>query len=154
MITRKARELECYRAGEWAGCSQRWTWTARRGCATSWTTRTRLFCLPNPTPSTSDLSTLKGSDLPSPGWKPREGSPPIPIAPKGRRILPARVGRPSAEYPDNRYVVTCRAAAWKGQLPDFGTYEVQPFTPDDIRIRLTLGFASEQAGPVGPGGVV
>ena len=43
------------------------------------------------------------------------------------------IERLAAEYPDNRYVVTCRVAGWKGQLPDFRTYEVQPFSPDDIR---------------------
>ena len=38
-----------------------------------------------------------------------------------------------AEYPDNHYVITCRIAGWRNQLPGFRTYEVQPFTGDDIR---------------------
>ncbi len=38
-----------------------------------------------------------------------------------------------AEYPDNHYVITCRIAGWHNQLEGFRTYEVQPFTGDDIR---------------------
>jgi predicted NACHT family NTPase len=38
-----------------------------------------------------------------------------------------------ADYPDNFYLVTCRIAGWHNQLPGFRTYEIQPFTPDDIR---------------------
>jgi len=38
-----------------------------------------------------------------------------------------------AEYPENHYVVTCRVAGWHNQLPGFRTYEVQPFTGDDVR---------------------
>jgi len=37
------------------------------------------------------------------------------------------------DYPDNHYVVTCRVAGWHNQLPGFRTYEIQPFTGDDIR---------------------
>jgi formylglycine-generating enzyme required for sulfatase activity len=37
------------------------------------------------------------------------------------------------EYPDNYYVVTCRIAGWHNQLEGFRTYEVQPFTGDDVR---------------------
>ncbi|HEV7508532.1 MAG TPA: SUMF1/EgtB/PvdO family nonheme iron enzyme [Thermoanaerobaculia bacterium] len=37
-----------------------------------------------------------------------------------------------ADYPDNYYVVTCRVAGWHNQLPGFRTYEIQPFTPDDV----------------------
>lgn len=38
-----------------------------------------------------------------------------------------------AEYPDNHYVISCRIAGWHNQLPSFRTYEVQPFTGDDVR---------------------
>lgn len=38
-----------------------------------------------------------------------------------------------AEYPDNHYVITCRIAGWHNQLEGFRTYEVQPFTGDNIR---------------------
>jgi formylglycine-generating enzyme required for sulfatase activity len=38
-----------------------------------------------------------------------------------------------AEYPENYYVVTCRVAGWHNQLPGFRTYEIQPFTGDDVR---------------------
>ncbi|HSS78170.1 MAG TPA: SUMF1/EgtB/PvdO family nonheme iron enzyme [Thermoanaerobaculia bacterium] len=38
-----------------------------------------------------------------------------------------------ADYPGNFYVVTCRVAGWHNQLPAFRTYEIQPFTPDDVR---------------------
>ena len=38
-----------------------------------------------------------------------------------------------ADYPKNYYVVTCRVAGWHNQLPGFRTYEIQPFTPDDVR---------------------
>jgi hypothetical protein len=38
-----------------------------------------------------------------------------------------------ADYPENYYVVTCRVAGWHNQLPGFRTYEIQPFTPDDVR---------------------
>jgi hypothetical protein len=38
-----------------------------------------------------------------------------------------------ADYPDNYYVVTCRVAGWHNQFPGFRTYEIQPFTPDDVR---------------------
>ena len=37
------------------------------------------------------------------------------------------------EYPDNHYIVTCRIAGWHNQLEGFRTYEVQPFTGDDVR---------------------
>jgi formylglycine-generating enzyme required for sulfatase activity len=37
------------------------------------------------------------------------------------------------EYPDNHYVVTCRIAGWQNQLEGFRTYEIQPFTGDDVR---------------------
>jgi|GEM_PF-1405439 len=43
------------------------------------------------------------------------------------------IKRMVAEYPDNHYVVTCRIAGWHNQLEGFRTYEVQPFTGDDIR---------------------
>ena len=43
------------------------------------------------------------------------------------------VGRLVGEYPDNHYVITCRTSGWHNQLPGFRTYEVQPFTRDDIR---------------------
>lgn len=43
------------------------------------------------------------------------------------------IDRLVAEYPANHYVVTCRIAGWRNQLPGFRTYEVQPFTGDDIR---------------------
>jgi formylglycine-generating enzyme required for sulfatase activity len=42
------------------------------------------------------------------------------------------------DYPDNHYVVTCRVAGWHIQLPGFRTYEIQPFTGDDVR--RFLGF--------------
>jgi predicted NACHT family NTPase len=38
-----------------------------------------------------------------------------------------------ADYPENYYVVTCRVAGWRNHLPAFRTYEIQPFTPDDVR---------------------
>ena len=38
-----------------------------------------------------------------------------------------------AEYPDNHFVITCRIAGWHNQLLGFRTYEVQPFTGDDVR---------------------
>ncbi|HEX9945377.1 MAG TPA: SUMF1/EgtB/PvdO family nonheme iron enzyme [Thermoanaerobaculia bacterium] len=43
------------------------------------------------------------------------------------------IERLAADYPDNRYVVTCRVAGWHNQLPGFHTYEIQPFTGDDVR---------------------
>ena len=38
-----------------------------------------------------------------------------------------------AEYPENHYVVSCRVAGWHNQLPGFRTFEIQPFTADDVR---------------------
>jgi len=52
------------------------------------------------------------------------------------------IERLAAEYPDNYYVITCRLSAWRSQLPGFRTYEIQPFTRDDVR-RLTGGWYSE-----------
>jgi formylglycine-generating enzyme required for sulfatase activity len=37
------------------------------------------------------------------------------------------------EYPENWYVVTCRVAGWRGQLPDFRTYEIRELSDDDVR---------------------
>lgn len=48
----------------------------------------------------------------------------------------------AGEYPDNYYVITCRTSDWHNQLPGFHTYEVQPFTKDDIR-RFIGGWYSE-----------
>jgi len=36
-------------------------------------------------------------------------------------------------YPKNRYVVTCRVAGWRNQLPGFRTYEIRDLSDDDIR---------------------
>ena len=36
------------------------------------------------------------------------------------------------QFPDNWYVVTCRVAGWKNQLPNFHPLEVQPFDSNDI----------------------
>ncbi len=44
------------------------------------------------------------------------------------------------DYPDNIYVVTCRVAGWRNQLPGFRTYEIQPFTGDDIRKFLGVWY--------------
>ncbi len=43
------------------------------------------------------------------------------------------IQRITYEYPDNRFVVTCRVAGWDNQLPNFQVFEVQPFEPADIR---------------------
>ena len=37
------------------------------------------------------------------------------------------------EFPNNWYVVTCRVAGWKNQLPNFHALEVQPFDSNDIQ---------------------
>ncbi len=37
------------------------------------------------------------------------------------------------EYPENWYVVTCRVAGWRNQLPDFRTYEIRELSDDDVR---------------------
>jgi formylglycine-generating enzyme required for sulfatase activity len=36
------------------------------------------------------------------------------------------------EYPDNWMVVTCRAAGWHDQLPNFRQYSIQEFNSDDV----------------------
>jgi formylglycine-generating enzyme required for sulfatase activity len=41
---------------------------------------------------------------------------------------------------DNHYVVTCRVAGWHNQLPGFRTYEIQPFTGDDVRRFLGVWY--------------
>ena len=46
----------------------------------------------------------------------------------------------AGDYPDNIYVVTCRVAGWRNQLPGFRTYEIQPFTGDDIRKFLSVWY--------------
>ncbi|MBW8878943.1 MAG: SUMF1/EgtB/PvdO family nonheme iron enzyme [Acidobacteria bacterium] len=45
-----------------------------------------------------------------------------------------------ADYPENYYVVTCRVAGWHNQLPALRTYEIQPFTADDIRRFLGVWY--------------
>jgi len=37
------------------------------------------------------------------------------------------------EYPENGYIVTCRVAGWRNQLPDFRTYEIRELSDDDVR---------------------
>ncbi|HEX3526045.1 MAG TPA: SUMF1/EgtB/PvdO family nonheme iron enzyme [Thermoanaerobaculia bacterium] len=44
------------------------------------------------------------------------------------------------DYPENVYVVTCRVAGWRNQLPGFRTWEIQPFTGDDIRKFLGVWY--------------
>jgi formylglycine-generating enzyme required for sulfatase activity len=43
------------------------------------------------------------------------------------------IERLAGAYPKNYYVITCRTASWHNQLPGFRTYEIQPFTRDDVR---------------------
>jgi formylglycine-generating enzyme required for sulfatase activity/energy-coupling factor transporter ATP-binding protein EcfA2 len=37
------------------------------------------------------------------------------------------------DYPENIFVVTCRVAGWRSQLPGFRTYEIQELSTDNIR---------------------
>src|SRR3990170_6967764 len=39
----------------------------------------------------------------------------------------------ASEYPNNWFVVTCRVAGWRNQLPGFRAYEIQEFDQDDVR---------------------
>jgi hypothetical protein len=50
------------------------------------------------------------------------------------------IERMVAEYPDNHYVVTCRVAGWRNQLPAFRSYEIQPFNGDDVRRFLGVWY--------------
>lgn len=43
------------------------------------------------------------------------------------------IGQLVHDYPDNWYVVTCRVAGWRHQLPDFRTFEIQELSEDDVR---------------------
>jgi formylglycine-generating enzyme required for sulfatase activity len=38
-----------------------------------------------------------------------------------------------SDYPENIFVVTCRVAGWRSQLPGFRTYEIQELSTDNIR---------------------
>ncbi len=49
-----------------------------------------------------------------------------------------------ADYPDNRFVVTCRVAGWRNQLPGFSTFEIQELEDDDVR-RFTGAWYREVA---------
>ncbi len=43
------------------------------------------------------------------------------------------IRRLAAEYPGNRYLVTCRVAGWQNQLPGFRAFEISPLEADDVR---------------------
>jgi formylglycine-generating enzyme required for sulfatase activity/energy-coupling factor transporter ATP-binding protein EcfA2 len=38
-----------------------------------------------------------------------------------------------SDYPENIFVITCRVAGWRSQLPGFRTYEIQELSSDNIR---------------------
>ena len=61
---------------------------------------------------------------------------------KRRAWAAEEIERLAGQYPDNHYVITCRTSAWHNHLPGFRTYEIQPFTRDDVR-RLIGGWYSE-----------
>jgi len=43
------------------------------------------------------------------------------------------IERLAADYPENRFIVTCRVAGWNSQLPGFRTYAIQELQDEDIR---------------------
>ncbi len=52
----------------------------------------------------------------------------------------AEIGRLAIRYPIAPIAVTCRRAAWRGELPDFRTFEVQGFTWSQARLFIERWF--------------
>jgi formylglycine-generating enzyme required for sulfatase activity len=65
----------------------------------------------------------------------------------------ADIQRLVADYPDNRYLVTCRVAGWRQQLPGFRTYEIQELGDGDVRQFLGAWYRevlrTEKVNPLG-----
>jgi formylglycine-generating enzyme required for sulfatase activity len=70
------------------------------------------------------------------------------------RQAAAEVQRLVADYPDNRYLVTCRVAGWRNQLPGFRTYEIQELGDGDVRQYLGAWYRevlrTGKVNPLGP----
>jgi len=52
---------------------------------------------------------------------------------RAHREVAEKINNMIADYPNNRYVVTCRIAGWKNLLSDFKILETQDFSRDEIQ---------------------
>jgi hypothetical protein len=48
------------------------------------------------------------------------------------RVVAEKINRFVSEYPDNRFIVTCRPAGWRNLLNDFRVLEAQDFPREDV----------------------